>query len=48
MGPPGSEFLGKLPEEQGKDWDFFSRPSSKEAEAVYDADMINLCSPFAP
>lgn len=46
MGPPGSKFLGDLLAEAGKDWDFFPRPSSKEARVLYDADMINLCSPF--
>ena len=46
MGPVGSGFLGDLLKTEGKDWNFLPRPSTKESKAVYDADMINLCSPF--
>ena len=46
MGPENSEFLNNLLKEKNKNWNFLPRPSTKESKAVYDADMINLCSPF--
>lgn len=45
MGPiPG--FLGPMLKAEGKNWDFLPRPSIKESRVLFDADMINLCSPF--
>lgn len=46
MGPRGSDFLDQLLTEEEKDWSFLPRPSTIEAKVLYDADMIDLCSPF--
>lgn len=45
MGPiPG--FFGEMLKSEGKNWAFLPRPSTKESKVLYDADMIDLCSPF--
>lgn len=46
MGPFKSKFFSKLLKEEGKNWNFLPRPSTKESKILYDADMINLLSPF--
>ncbi len=46
MGPATSEFLDNLLKAEDKDWNFLPKPSTKESKIVYDADMINLSSPF--
>jgi len=45
MGPPRGKFLLSELEKAGRTFDF-PRPDTKESKIVYDADMIDLCSPF--
>ena len=45
MGPPAGKFLLSELEKAGRTFDF-PRPDTKESKIVYDADMIDLCSPF--
>lgn len=44
MGPPAAKFLLSELEKAGRTFDF-PRPDTKESKIVYDADMIDLCSP---
>lgn len=46
MGPLNGYFLENLLKKEGKTWDFFKRPSTKESKVLYDADIINLLGPF--
>jgi len=45
MGPPTAKFWLLELKKVGRTFDF-PRPDTKESKIIYDADMIDLCSPF--